>query len=226
SVREYGAHWAYQQQVAVAKDILAVDRWRQLFSAALDYPLPNSAPDFGLNNKAWPDSQHRPVGPYLVAVTNASWSTKCLPVNTWRQLLALAAESQFKVLLPWGSEPERLQAEAIAEGRENAVVLPRLSLSELAGLLANSHGALCNDTGLAHIAAAVGVPTVTAYGPTDPALIAATGERSAQISASGFACAPCYRRQCHTAGYTGPEAQCLASIEAKLLWDRLCALMA
>src|SRR5690606_13069097 len=86
SVREYGAHWAYQQQVAVAKDILAVDRWRQLFSATLGYPLPDSAPDFGLNNKIWPESQHQPAQPYLVAVTNASWSTKCLPVSTWRQL--------------------------------------------------------------------------------------------------------------------------------------------
>src|SRR5690606_3134476 len=71
SVREYGAHWAYQQQVAVAQDILAVDRWRQLFSATLGYPLPSSTPDFGLKGKTWPESEHRPIAPYLVAVTNA-----------------------------------------------------------------------------------------------------------------------------------------------------------
>lgn len=223
SVREYGAHWAYQKRVAVSQQQLAVNRWRQLFSRALGYPLPDTPPDFGLSGKHWPASEHRPAAPYMVMVTNASWPTKCLPSTTWRQLLSLAESAGLEVLLPWGSEAERQQACAIATGFAGARVLPRLGLSEWAGLLAGSAGAICNDTGLAHIAAALGVPTVTAYGPTDPALIGATGERSSHQAASGFDCTPCYQRECRHGDYRGGEARCLAALTATQLWQAFAA---
>ena len=223
SVREYGAHWAYQRRVAVAQRQLAVKRWRQLFSRALGYPMPDSPPDFGLADRDWPASEHRPAGPYMVMVTNASWPTKCLPPATWRALLARAQAEGLAVLLPWGSEAERRQACAIAEGYAGARVLPRLGLSEWAGLLAGSAGAICSDTGLAHIAAALGVPVVTAYGPTDPALIGATGERSRHLVAGGFDCAPCYQRECRHGDYRGGEARCLAALTAADLWQSFAA---
>jgi len=221
SVREYGAHWAYQQRVSVGQQQLAVNRWRELFSAALNYPLPTTAPDFGLSAKEWLQSAHRPAGSYLVMVTNASWPTKCLPPETWRALLSRAQAEGLEVLLPWGSEAERQQALTIADGFSSAHVLPKLGLSEWAGLLAGSAGALCHDTGLAHIAAALGVPTLTVYGPTDPALIGATGPRVAHWRVSDFSCAPCYRRECRYQNYRGPQAQCLAAIAAEDLWQAL-----
>ncbi len=221
SVREPGAHLAYRKRFPVARDQLAVDRLRQIFSRALDYPLPDTPPDFGLARVAWPDTGLAPAEPYLVFVTNASWPTKCWPDDHWRQLLTLADSAGYRVLLPWGSADERERAERLAVGRKNARVLPRLDLTSLAGLLAGSAGAVCNDTGLAHIAAALDVPTVTFYGPTDPALIGATGTRSKHLAAQGFACAPCYRRQCQWRGYSGPVAQCLGSITAGDTWRAL-----
>src|SRR5690606_24901558 len=100
-------------------------------------------------------------------------------------------------------------------------VLPHLNLSQLAGVMQRSAGAVCNDTGLAHIAAALDVPTVTLYGPTDPALIGATGRYSQHMTTQGFACTPCYRRHCDWQGYRGPEAQCLKALEAPTVWQAL-----
>src|SRR5690606_968690 len=55
SVREYPAHWVYGQRHAIPRDQHAVTRWRQLFAAALGYPMPATAADFGLAGRAWPE---------------------------------------------------------------------------------------------------------------------------------------------------------------------------
>ena len=55
-------------------------------------------------------------------------------------------------------------------GTPNAVAPPRLSLNEAAALLGNAQAVIGVDTGLAHLAAALGVPTVGIYTATDPAL--------------------------------------------------------
>jgi heptosyltransferase-1 len=157
--------------------------------------------------------------PYLVFVHNASWDNKCWVNDHWRQLIQIADDNGFDVLLPWGAEWEREQAEVLAKGFDHARVLPRLPLIEIASILTHSSGAVCVDTGLAHIAAALDVPMVTLYGPTDAKLIGAYGKNSVHLSAQGFECTPCYKRSCAYQEYKGPEAQCLKSFAAQQVWS-------
>jgi heptosyltransferase-1 len=56
-------------------------------------------------------------------------------------------------------------------------VLPPSRLTELAGWLAHAHAVVGVDTGLAHLAAALGTPQLTLYGPTLPELTGAVGAR-------------------------------------------------
>jgi heptosyltransferase-1 len=227
SVREKPAHWAYHHHHAIPQGQLAIDRWRQLFSRVLDYPLPAAAADFGLAGRHWPTPEGIAVdSPYLVFVTNASWDNKYWIEAHWRTLIRRAGAAGYRVLLTWGSERERSRTCALAAGLDNALVLPRMGLSQLAGLMLASDGAICMDTGLAHVAAALDVPTVTLYGPTDPALIGATGARSVHVVADGFPCIPCYRRDCEVPGYRGPEAQCLKAMGPERVWDDFCRLAA
>lgn len=226
SVREKPAHWAYRHHYTIPRDQLAIDRWRQLYARILDYPLPVTPPDFGLGDREWPQPAELPGGPFLVFVTNASWDNKYWTVSHWRELADCAAAKGLEVLLTWGSEVERQRTAALAEGVANARLLPRMSLTDLAGILVKSAGAICMDTGLAHVSAALDVPTVTLYGPTSPALIGATGARSRHIVASGFSCIPCYRRDCRVPGYQGPEAQCLKAIQPQQVWETFLALVA
>ena len=129
------------------------------------------------------------------------------------------------MLLPWGSDSERSQAQLLAEGHDNAQVLPKLSLTELAVLLRASAGAICVDTGLAHVSAALDVPTVTLYGATDPRLIGATGGQSIHLEVEGYGCAPCYKRICQVADYRGVEAQCMKTLSVTQVWNSLLSVM-
>jgi len=225
SVREYPAHWAYRHRYRIDKNQLAIERWRQLFARVLAYPLPVSPPDFGVGGKSWPEAQGIPEDGYLVAVPNASWDNKYWIDSHWREVIAMAGRAGLQVLLTSGSEKERQRCCEIAKGLENASVLPRKSLTEIAAILRASRGAICMDTGLAHVSAALDVPTVTLYGPTDPALIGATGARSTHLVAGGYACIPCYRKECVVAGYRGSEAQCLRQISPEVVWQAFARLV-
>jgi heptosyltransferase-2 len=72
-------------------------------------------------------------------------------------------------------------------GRDRPAILPRL-LARLACLVSG-------DTGVAHLAAAVGVPTVTLFGPTDPRLTAPRSARARVIYRSA-PCSPCFLASC------------------------------
>jgi len=62
-------------------------------------------------------------------------------------------------------------------GERVGVVADGLPLAALAGLLASCRVYVGNDSGVSHLAAAVGAPTVAVFGPTDPAVWAPRGER-------------------------------------------------
>ncbi|MGB5147329.1 MAG: lipopolysaccharide heptosyltransferase I [Porticoccaceae bacterium] len=226
SVREPGAQWLYGTRHFVAREQFAITRWRQLLAAVLDYPVPTSAPDFGLAGRAWPEPPIAVAAPILTFVANATWPTKHWPDAHWRELIAHAIGSGYQVVLPWGSARERERAETLARAQSGTWVSPRASLGEIAALLSRSAAVVSVDTGLAHLGAALGRPTLTLYGPTDPRLIAATGPRALQLPAAGYPCIPCRRRECRVAGYRGPAARCMQNLTPALVWARLQALLA
>jgi len=219
SVREYGAHWAYSQTHTIDKSQLAIDRWRELFSKVLGYKKPTTEPDFGLSNIDFEVSEDLiPKREFFVFVHSASWQSKQWSIGHWRKLVGYGEDNDRAVLLPWGTEPERENAEAIAAGYSNAYVLPKLNLFSIAGILKKAEHVFSMDTGLAHLAAAVGAKTTTLYGATDPALIGATGPNSTHILATDFDCMPCYKRQCQFGNQLHTHAKCLAAITPENVW--------
>jgi len=225
SIREPGAQWLYRRRYRVPRQQLAIARWRSLLAQALGYPVPQGAPQFGLAGRHWPQPPVAPDPHTLTFVTNATWPTKHWPAAHWRELIARAGDAGYRVVLPWGSAGERAQVQALAAGQPGAVVPPRMSLAEVAGLLCASAAVVAVDTGLAHLAAGLGRPTLTLYGATDPRLIAATGPAAQQLQARGRPCIPCGRRHCHTGDYHGPVARCLDELAPALAWARLQAVL-
>jgi len=73
-------------------------------------------------------------------------------------------------VFPGGSAPERERAARLAGATPQAVAAPPLGLDALAGLLAGAQVVVGVDTGLSHLAAALGRPTVALYCGSDPAL--------------------------------------------------------
>ena len=87
----------------------------------------------------------------------------------------LAKEGVESVFLLGPAEAERFSESAIAEIRTAGKLLTNLSLAEVLGVLGCSRGYIGNDSGITHLAAAVGIRTVAVFGPTDPAIYAPLG---------------------------------------------------
>jgi len=167
SAREPLAAWWYDATFPVPRDQHAVGRNRQLAALALGYPVPVGLPDYGISTS----KSLLPELPadYVVCLHGASRVSKCWPHEHWVALIQALAGEILTAVLPWGSPAERRIAEAIA-GSSGAEVLPKLNIDELTGVLAGARVVVGMDTGLSHLAAALGRPTVALYLETSPQL--------------------------------------------------------
>lgn len=180
SAREPLASWFYQEKHAVPRGRHAVQRNRQLAALALGYAMPETAPDYGI--LAPLDLALEVPMPYVVGLHATSRASKLWPLQRWSTLGQRLSEHGLHLLLPWGSDAEYQRALAIAAAVPQAMVLPRLGIAQVAAVLAGARAAVGVDTGLAHLAVALGIPTVAVYTDTDPALTGLLAGRE------GYAC--------------------------------------
>jgi len=109
---------------------------------------------------------------------------------------ALAAGQDARVAI-LGTAAERATGERIAArmGRPARILCGETSLADLVGVLANLDLLVTNDSGPMHVAAALGVPLVAIFGPTDWRETAPVGS-SARLVREPVDCAPCKLREC------------------------------
>lgn len=117
-----------------------------------------------------------------------------------------------------GSPDERSRAANIADrcGRDAQPVFNlagKTTLGELAALIASSRLFIGSDSAGVHIAAAVGTPTVTIFGPSAPASWAPAGESHAIVQ-KGLPCVPCRQKGCDGSGVS----RCLEELEVEEVW--------
>ncbi|MEM6580001.1 MAG: lipopolysaccharide heptosyltransferase I [Pseudomonadota bacterium] len=181
SAREQLAAWAYDRRFPIAKNMHAVERLRELFAHALHYPMPAHRGSYAL--KPLTQAPSASNAPGLVFCHGSARVEKLWPEDNWIQLASLAAVSGLGIYLPWGTDEEHARAQRIAAQTDNVTVLARQNLAELATLFSGSIGVVAVDTGLGHLAAALSVPTVSLYGPTNRRLIGAYGEHQVHLEA-------------------------------------------
>ena len=174
SIREPVATLAYRHTHPVDPRQHLIDRCRALAGAAFGYE-PAGAPHFDLSA---PTAADAPTGRYAVFLHSTSRNDKLWPETHWRALIAHFARAGFSILLPWGDAHERSRSERLATGIAGVSVPARRDLPELAALLAGAQVVCGVDTGLVHLAAALGAPTVSLFTATDPRL--AGVERASQ----------------------------------------------
>ncbi|RMS45886.1 Lipopolysaccharide heptosyltransferase I [Pseudomonas coronafaciens pv. garcae] len=184
----------YDRALPVARGQHAVERLRQLFAQALGYQLPAGMGDYGLKLLAGLDDT--PRAPFVLFLHGTTWDTKHWPELYWRQLAELMAARGLQVQLPWGNPMEKARAERIADGLDSAHVLPKLNLAGVARILASAQACVAVDTGIGHLAAALDVPTISLFGPTNPGLTGAYGKSQVHLASDYPACAPCLQKKC------------------------------
>jgi len=181
--REKLAHWAYKYRYTVNVKQHSIEKMRELMAQALNYELPDKPADYGVDLSVYdlPKLDFELPKKYLLFVHNASWLTKLWSLSSWQALVQKAVAQDYSVLLPCGSDEEYQRAQQIASVNPQALALPKLSLNEMAAITHKATGAVCSDTGLAHLAAVAGIPAVTLYGATDPKLIGTQGKNQQHI---------------------------------------------
>ena len=169
SAREPLASYFYQTTFQVSRNQHAVVRNRELAAYALGYPKPNNAPEYGIAtniNKTEIDLPNK----YIIGLHGTSKESKLWPSDQWIELAKELSVNDCHLLLPWASESEHRRAINIANETDNVVVLPKLSIAELASIIHCSIAAIGVDTGLSHLSAALDISTVAIYTDTDPNL--------------------------------------------------------
>lgn len=222
SAREPMVSFAYDRKINVPWGQHAVERVRQLFSQALHYRLPDAMGDYGVQLPA--DSAMKVSEPYLVFLHGTTWETKHWPESYWIELAKLAHNHGYTVKLPWGNPVEKERAERIAEA-SGAEVLLQLNLHGVAEVLEKAKAVVSVDTGLGHLAAALGKPCVALFGPTNPGFTGTYGANQEHLQVE-FDCAPCLKKRCQFEQKDEIYPPCFATISPNLAWAIVEKLMA
>jgi heptosyltransferase-1 len=166
SVREGTAALFYRHRYRINPQQHLIERCRQLAGKALGY-APVGPPRFELRV---PELGDAAPTPYAVFVHATSRVDKLWPEPHWRALLEHFSRGGMSVVLPWGSAEESARSGRLARDLRDAIVPVRQELPQMAALLAGAKLVVGVDTGLTHLAAALGTPTVALFTATDPRL--------------------------------------------------------
>lgn len=152
------------------------------------------ATEFLLTSGARPQSLRIAIG------AGASYgSAKCWPPTRFAEVAnRLQAENDADIIL-FGTATEAAVSNAISADLRRAPIdlTGKTAIADLPALLSQCHLFIGNDSGAMHVAAAVGLPVVAVFGPTDPLGTAPVTPRCTVIQEKPY-CSPCFLRRCPT----------------------------
>ena len=152
------------------------------------------AAEFLLFNGAKPGNLRVAIG------AGASYgSAKCWPPDRFAELANRLQDHSGVDVILYGTRAEAPVSSAIAAGMHRAPIdlTGKTAINDLPALLSQCHLFIGNDSGAMHVAAAVGLPVVAVFGPTDPLGTAPVTPRCSIVQEKPY-CNPCFLRRCPT----------------------------
>jgi heptosyltransferase-1 len=161
----------YDQSVQVPTQCHAVDRSRWVMCSALDWHLLDrvNAPQFypqtyvaslSANTSAVLQELKQP---YVLCFHSTAREAKRWSNENWVALGKELASKGYEVVFPWGNAVEKAISVAIADQVPGAIVPKAFSIEEAFSVIAGAALTVGVDTGLTHLAAVLGKPTVEIY---------------------------------------------------------------
>lgn len=166
--------------------------------------------------------------PYIILAPGAEYGpAKQWPLEHFREIAIFASTQQFATLVMGGAKDKEAGEKITAGLPLTKNLCGETSLDDAIAIISGAEGAISNDSGLMHVAAALMVPTVGIYGSTSPHHTPPSAHRSATLwigprgayEQEGISCSPCFARACR---YEGDDhLRCLKRISPELAWSTL-----
>jgi heptosyltransferase-1 len=175
--RESQAKIFYKRRIATTGSHV-VEQYHSLAEAIAGKPLQVTAPEFPCDGQAEATIAKR-FGSSQVVILNpgAGWATKQWPAERYGEVAKQLSRDGLTPVINYGPGEDELARAAEAASNGTAVAMS-CSVSELIALTRRARLFVGGDTGPLHLAAALRVPVVALFGPTDPARNGPVGTRS------------------------------------------------
>jgi heptosyltransferase I len=207
-------------------DTNALSHYLEVFSAIFG----KEYSEMDLTADIYTDPEHDDVASQLITECGSrqvflfhggtTWQTKFWSEEGWIEL-GKAIHAKFPdsmILLSWGNDSEKASAERVASGiGGKAHVLDRFSLKGIAAVIKKVDVVVGGDTGLTHLAAAVGTPTVSYYRASNGCVSGPRGPKHVIVQ-SPMPCTRCFQTSCTR------DSECRNSISPKCILDGISAL--
>ena len=131
----------------------------------------------------------RSTAPLILCHPGSGSRHKCVRADTWGALLRGCRDRRFATSMVLGPADEQVVAAIQAQGIPDLPIFRPQSVTMLAAILAQAQGYLGHDSGVTHLAALLGVPTVAMFGPTDQQRWAPQGAHVTVVRGGACACA-------------------------------------
>ena len=174
TVREKMASHAYAYKLDLPASLGAVKRYRMAAAQALGYEIDPGRPVVAL--KATAEPSLIPAGPFSALAVNTSRDETLWPEDSWIQIGRRLAGEGLRSVLFWGNDTEHERVKRIAAAIPGADAAPRKGLAQTAACLAKAEAVFGVDTGLAHLGAALGRPSVGIFVSTPTEILKLIGD--------------------------------------------------
>jgi len=153
---------------------------------------------------------------YITINPFSRWAYKEWGMEKWRQIISFIWQKYKMPVLILGSKEEKLRADELTVADSSAMrnFAGKTTLQEMAGVLQKSRLHIGVDSAAPHIAAAVGTPTLTIYGPSDWRDWAPVGDKH-QVVLPDMDCSPCRKKGCDGSG----KSDCLDNLAVAKVQD-------
>lgn len=139
--------------------------------------------------------------PLVGVIPGANAPARRWPVDRFLQILRRIGERGARLVVLGGPREAGLTSHLVAWGSPRATDLGgRTDLVDLAAILSLCDLVITNDTGPMHLAGAVGTPTVSLWGSSDPGEVRQLGAPDVRVTGAALPCAPCRRNHCRRRG--------------------------
>lgn len=167
---------------------------------ACSIPIVANKPKFYLNNELeeWSKLFINKEKKYLIGIIpSGGWNSKRCPKEKWLDIIEKITDNiDSDILILWGPEDKEDADYLYEKFNEKVTLAPETSLLKLAALISKCDLIIANDSGPMHLAAALDIPTIGLFGPTDPKKHGPYSSKSDYVIKSDLHCIICNKLEC------------------------------